>query len=118
MLTMTTPAINTVKEQDMLAIQEPLKSNYGMKLKSPRSTAAKIDSAAADFEAQFVSSMLANMFSTVEANEETGGGDAEEVYQSLLINEYGKIIARTGGIGVADQVRQMMLAQQEHKEME
>lgn len=98
----------------MLAVKQPANNNVsrGFKINGNKPTAAKIDAVASDFEAQFVSQMMATMFNTIEANEETGGGDAEEVYQSLLINEYGKIVAKTGGIGVADYVKNFMIQQQ------
>jgi Rod binding domain-containing protein len=73
----------------------------------------KIDQIAQEFESQFVAQMLSSMFSTVDTKEALGGNDAEEVYQSMLINEYGKILARTGGVGVADQVKRVMINQQE-----
>ncbi len=75
--------------------------------------AEKIDEVAQDFEAQFISSMMENMFSTVEVSEEFGGGHAEEVYRSLLVTEYGKLLARTGGVGVADHVKREMIRMQE-----
>ena len=74
---------------------------------------AKIDEAAQDFEAQFISQMMEGMFSTVETNEEFGGGEGEEMFRSLLTNEYGKLMARTGGIGVADHVKREMIKMQE-----
>lgn len=100
----------------MIAVKEtatrPVMS--GIKLRgNVKAGSDKIDATAKDFEAQFITQMLSTMFSTVEPNEELGGGDAEEVYQSMLQNEYGKIIARTGGVGVADQVKQIMIKQQE-----
>lgn len=76
-------------------------------------SAEKIDQVASEFEAQFISSMLENMFSTVDTKGFMGGGDAEETYRTLLIDEYGKLIARTGGIGVADHVKREMLRMQE-----
>lgn len=75
--------------------------------------ASKVDAVAAEFEAQFIASMMENMFSTVEKSPEFSGGDAEDVYQSMLTNEYGKLIARTGGIGVADHVKREMIRMQE-----
>ncbi len=75
--------------------------------------AAKVDEVAADFEAQFIASMMENMFSTLEVDSEFGGGNAEEVYRSMLVNEYGKLIARTGGVGVSDHVRREMMRMQE-----
>ncbi len=75
--------------------------------------ASKVDGVAADFEAQFIASMMENMFSTVEKSPEFSGGEGEEMFQSLLTNEYGKLIARTGGIGVADHVKREMIRMQE-----
>ncbi|MBA4274687.1 MAG: chemotaxis protein [Alphaproteobacteria bacterium] len=75
--------------------------------------ASKIDATAQEFEAQFIAQMMENMFSTIQTNSEFGGGQAEEVYRSLLVNEYGKMIARTGGVGVADHVKREMIRMQE-----
>ncbi len=98
----------------MLAVREMnLRPASGMKLRPAKVDAEKLNEAASEFEAQFVSQMLSNMFSTVDPSESLGGSDTEEIYQSMLVNEYGKIIARTGGIGVADQVKRIMLHQQE-----
>lgn len=111
MLTMMTTSKAT--ESDMLAVkQTELRPLQGVRAKG-KLNAEKINDTASEFEAQFISQMLSNMFSTVEPNEELGGGDAEEMYQSMLQNEYGKIIARTGGVGVADQVKRIMIEQQE-----
>jgi Rod binding domain-containing protein len=74
---------------------------------------AKIDDVAQEFEAQFVSQMLQNMFDTVPVNEEFGGGEGEEMFRSLVIDEYGKLISRAGGVGVADQVKREMIRTQE-----
>ncbi len=74
---------------------------------------AKIDKTAQEFEAQFIAQMLENMFSTVETNPVLGGGEGEEMYRSLMVDEYGKLLARSGGIGVADHVKREMLRLQE-----
>lgn len=96
----------------MLAVKQPASgAAYGFKVRGKAST-AKIDAVASDFEAQFVSQMMGSMFSTIEKDDELGGGDAEDVYKSLLVNEYGKIVAKTGGVGVADYVRNFMIQQQ------
>lgn len=98
----------------MLAIKENVsRPSGGLRMKNAKANAEKMDSVANEFEAQFISQMLSNMFSTVDPSESLGGSDTEEVYQSMLVNEYGKIIARTGGVGVADQVKRMMIQQQE-----
>ena len=67
-----------------------------------------------DFEAQFLSQMLGHMFDGIKTNKLFGGGQGEDMYKSLMVEEYGKSIAKAGGIGVADQVvRSVMLQFQE-----
>lgn len=76
-------------------------------------TPEKIDATAKDFEAQFIAQMLESMFSTVDTKNALGGSEEEETFQSLMVNEYGKILSRSGGIGVADQIKREMLKMQE-----
>lgn len=80
-------------------------------------SAEKMDSVAQEFEAQFISQMLENMFSTVDTNPVLGGGEGEDAYKSLLVDEYGKLLARAGGIGVADHVKRELLRVQESESM-
>ncbi len=69
--------------------------------------------AAEEFEAVFISQMLAPMFEGLETDELFGGGPGEDVYRSILVEEYGKAIARSGGIGIADAVQREILRLQE-----
>ena len=69
--------------------------------------------AAEDFEAVFLSQMLAPIFATIKTDALFGGGPSEDIYRSLLVEEYGKSIAKSGGIGIADQVQREILAIQE-----
>lgn len=107
------PLTQPKTDTDMIAIKEAANRSAGLKFKGSKSSAEKIDSVASEFEAQFISQMLGNMFSTVDSKESLGGSESEEVYDSLLIDEYGKILARSGGVGVADQVKRIMINQQE-----
>jgi len=76
-------------------------------------TMEKIEATAKEFEAQFLSQMLESMFATRKAEDSLGGSETEETYQSMLITEYGKVLSRTGGIGIADQIKRSMLKLQE-----
>ncbi len=69
--------------------------------------------AAQDFEAFFISKMMESMFEGVSTDGMFGGGHAEKIYRSLLINEYGKSMAKTGSIGVADSVMRSLIEMQE-----
>jgi len=53
------------------------------------------------------------MFSNVDTKDSLGGSNEEETYRSMLTDEYGKLMARAGGIGVADHVKREMLRMQE-----
>lgn len=98
----------------MIAIRESAsRPAKGISLRGSKANPEKIDEVASEFEAQFISQMLGNMFSTVDTKGALGGSDSEEIYNSLLVDEYGKILARSGGVGVADQVKRIMISQQE-----
>ena len=69
--------------------------------------------AAQDFEAFFLSRMCESMFEGVSTDGIFGGGHAEKIYRSMLLNEYGKIMAKSGTVGVADFVMDSILQLQE-----
>lgn len=72
----------------------------------------KIEAAAEEFEAVFVAEMLRPMFEGIQSDEMFGGGHAEDTWRGLLIDEYGKGIARAGGIGLADHIKAAMIEMQ------
>lgn len=69
--------------------------------------------AAEEFEAVFIAQMMAPMFEGLESDELFGGGAGEDIYQSVLVEEYGKSIARAGGIGLSDAIQREILRLQE-----
>jgi Rod binding domain-containing protein len=73
----------------------------------------QIAKAASEFESMFVAQMVGHMFEGVEVDETFGGGQGEEMFRSMLVNEYGKQITRRGGLGIADQVYRELLRAQE-----
>jgi len=66
-----------------------------------------------DFESMFIGQMLESMFGDSEGTEAFGSSESNDVYKGLLMDEYGKMISRAGGIGVADYVRKELLKLQE-----
>ena len=68
---------------------------------------------AEEFEAVFIAQMMAPMFQGLETDELFGGGPGEDIYRSVLVEEYGKSIARAGGIGLSDAIQQEILRLQE-----
>ena len=73
----------------------------------------QIREAAEDFEAMFLSGMFKPMFENLETDGMFGGGEAEKTYRGMLVQEYGKAMAQSGGIGLADQIAREMLKMQE-----
>ena len=76
--------------------------------------AAKARAAAQDFEAVFLNSMLGEMFSGL-GDGPFGGGHAAKTWSTFLNDEYARIFARSGVIGIADSVYKELIAQQEAK---
>jgi Rod binding domain-containing protein len=73
----------------------------------------KARKAAEDFEAFFLARYLDAMQMGLETDGPLGGGQSEEVFRSVLNDEYAKVIAARGGIGIADTVYREILAIQE-----
>ena len=74
---------------------------------------AQIDQASQDFESMFLSQMLEQMFGDSLGTESFGDEETHEIYKGLMVDEYGKIITKNGGIGIAGFVKQELLKLQE-----
>jgi len=74
-----------------------------------------IQAAAQQFEAMFMTEMMNHMYEGVDSDGMFGGGHGEEVFRSLLVQEYGSIAARSGQMKIADQVAREMLRMQEEQ---
>lgn len=72
-----------------------------------------IDAVAKEFTSVFITQLLNIMFEGVEVDENFGGGHAEETWRGLMMDEYGKEIAKTGGVGLTDMVKQQLLQYQQ-----
>ncbi len=72
-----------------------------------------VNQAAEEFEAVMLTAMLKPVFENIETSAPFGGGQGEEMWRGLLVEEYAKEMAAAGGIGIADQVRSELLRIQE-----
>lgn len=108
-MTNLTANINNFDSQAMLLNIKPNTSLTGNKTLSKE----EAKEAAQDFEAFFMTKMMESMFEGVSTEGMFGGGHAEKVYRSLLLNEYGKAMAKTGSIGVSDDIMSAILKMQE-----
>ena len=70
---------------------------------------------ARDFESFFLAQMLQPMFREVTPETPFAGGAGEDAWRSFQVEEYGKTIARAGGIGIADMVFREILKAQEQR---
>jgi Rod binding domain-containing protein len=76
---------------------------------------AAIGKVAEDFEAFFASAYFEQMFSGIQPDPVTGGGEGESMFRSLMIQEYGKAVARQHSLGIADVVKRQLLQLQEQQ---
>ena len=74
---------------------------------------AKLRRSASEFEAMFIGQMLSPLFESMPVDEQFGGGQGEEMFRGLLVQEYGKQVMARGGFGLADQVYRELLRAQE-----
>jgi Rod binding domain-containing protein len=81
----------------------------------PKINMAKAKEAAQKFEAFFVGQMMEYMMAGMKADETFGGGQAEDTWRSMLNQEYGKEIAKSGRLGIADKVLNSMIQSQERQ---
>lgn len=82
----------------------------------PESRAARLEKteqAARAFEAMFATQMLAPMYEGLEVDDVFGGGHGEEVFRTMMLQEYGKAVATSNSLGLAQTVKQEMLRLQE-----
>jgi Rod binding domain-containing protein len=76
--------------------------------------AARLTKAAQDFTAVALGEMLKPMFDTLDSSGGPfGGGQGEQAWRPMMIDEIAKSIARQGGLGLSGPVAQAMLQMQE-----
>jgi flagellar protein FlgJ len=69
-----------------------------------------------DFEALFVGMMMKSMRDTVGKDTLTGGGHGEEIYRSMLDQEYAAVsVKRGGGLGIAKIIEKDIIRQESRK---
>lgn len=101
-------ATNLALQQSLLAYQSgtPAAPGKGLSLEKARE-------AAQEFEAVFLAQMVSHMFAGIKTDKNFGGGSSEDIYRSMMAQEYGKTLAKAGGIGIADQVMAEIIRIQE-----
>lgn len=72
-------------------------------------TRAQAEQIAQQFERMFITEMLQPMFSGIETDGPFGGGQGEDVFRPMLLDQYADAVARGGGVGIADAVLKEIL---------
>jgi peptidoglycan hydrolase FlgJ len=72
--------------------------------------AAAAKKVAKEFESLFVGMMLKSMRETVGKEKLTNGGHGEEIYRSLLDQEYARSLTEHGGVGLAAMLERQLNA--------
>lgn len=106
---MTTPGSSMLTQIATLA---------GAQAPGKTSTAEQAREQSREFESVFLSTVLAQMFSTLEEGSGPLGaqGAGGEIWRSFLTDEYAKEIVNAGGIGIADQVMRELISLQEQQQ--
>ncbi|MBL4747365.1 MAG: rod-binding protein [Magnetovibrio sp.] len=99
----------------LLSAQAVVNTGRALPTINKAASLAKMRETAQDFEAVFLSQMLKPMFDGVKSDSMFGGGKAEDMWRTQMVDEYGKSIAKSGGIGIAGAVMREMLKLQEAK---
>jgi len=98
----------TIQNMISLAQQRPLTAQPGA-----TSDVTRADKASKEYESVFISQFLGSMFSSIPTDGITGGGAGEEMFRSMMIDQYAKSIENQGGFGIATQMKAELLKHQQ-----
>jgi peptidoglycan hydrolase FlgJ len=73
---------------------------------------AKAKATATDFEAMFLNSMLSQMTSGIKGEGPFGDTPGTGVWRSMLTEQYSKSFAKSGGVGISNDVYRTLILQQ------
>jgi len=80
---------------------------------APTANAAKAAHAAKEYEGIFIAQLLGSMFQGIKTDGMFGGGQGEEMFRSLLVDQYAKGITDQGGFGLAAHMQTELLKHQQ-----
>ena len=70
---------------------------------------------AQDFEAMFLSSMFSQMTAGIKGEGPFGDTTGTGIWRSMLTDEYSKSFARSGGVGISNDVFRTLILQQANR---
>ena len=87
--------------QEKLSNRDLMNRQQVEKLRKAMNSPEEVEKAAKEYEAVAVTKMLQQMYSDVKIDPLFGNKNTESIYKDMLLNEYGKLVADNGGIGLA-----------------
>ena len=101
-----------------LSAAQSLAQNPAVAVPHATASAASARKAASQFESVFISQFLGSMFEGLPTDGPFGGGEGEQMFRSVLLDEYGKQMEKQGGFGLSAAItRQLLHAQETGKPM-
>ena len=91
---------------DLLMVRELTGKEQPAQAAKDKAAAKKV---AREFETLFVGMMIKTMRETVGKDSLTNGGRGEEIYSSLLDQEYARAISESHGLGLAEKLEKELL---------
>lgn len=105
----TAPDTSELAADKVRQLQKRIANNGGLSEKQLQQ-AKKVSQ---DFEALFVGMMIKSMRDTVPQKKTlTGGGHGEEIFRSMLDQEYSAASVKRGGLGLAKQIEKDIIRQE------
>jgi Rod binding domain-containing protein len=74
---------------------------------------AKAAYAAKEYESVFIAQFLGSMFSGIKSDGMFGGGQGEEMFRSMMVDQYAKGLQARGGFGLASAMQAELLKHQQ-----
>jgi flagellar protein FlgJ len=96
--------LGTAKAGDPFDTSSPLTGKGG-----PKDEKAQIKALSSEFESLFLGLVLKAMRDTVPKNDIVDGGNAEDIYKSMLDTEYTKVMAAQRNTGIGDNIEKFLL---------
>jgi flagellar protein FlgJ len=93
-----------------------LAQSSAIKIPHAGKTLSATQKAAKEFESVFISQFVGSMFEGIKTDGMFGGGQGEEMFRSMMVDQYGKKIAEQGGFGLADSITRSLLQHQESQQ--
>ncbi len=96
---------------------EMLATSFSASSASAKNDLQTMRQKAEELESVFLNTLVSEMFASIASEGEFGGGYAEETWRGMQSEQYAASMARSGGIGIADEIMRSLLLTQESAQL-